>query len=48
MSVEMLERSYSFAIDDLDDEGLKPAGGGAASHPQIALTTDEGRRLRVA
>ena len=28
MSVEMLERSYSFAIDDLNDEGLKPAGGG--------------------
>jgi hypothetical protein len=24
-SVEMLERSYSFAIEDLEDEGTKPA-----------------------
>jgi hypothetical protein len=24
-SVEMLERSYSFAIEDLEDEGPKPA-----------------------
>jgi hypothetical protein len=25
--VEMLERNYSFAIEDLEDEGLKPAAG---------------------
>jgi hypothetical protein len=32
-SVEMLERNYSFAIEDLEDEGLKPAAEGADPCP---------------
>jgi integrase len=47
-SVEMLERSYSFAIEDLEDEGPKPAEEERLRARQIALTADSRRRLRVA
>jgi hypothetical protein len=36
-SVEMLERSYSFAIEDLEDEGLKPAEDERLRARQLAL-----------
>ena len=47
-SVEMLERSYSFAIEDLEDDGPKPAEEERLRARQIALTADKRRRLRVA
>jgi hypothetical protein len=47
-SVEMLERSYSFAIEDLEDEGPKPAEEERLRARQTALTADEHRRWRVA
>ena len=47
-SVEMLERSYSFAIEDLEDEGSKPAEEERLRARQTALTVDKRRQLRVA
>jgi hypothetical protein len=47
-SVEMLERSYSFAIEDLKDEGPKPAGDERPSARQLALSAGRRRQLRVA
>jgi integrase len=46
-SVAMLERSYSFAIEDLEDEGPKPAEEERALARQLALA-DQRRQLRVA
>ena len=46
-SVEMLERSYSFAIEDLEDEGPKPVEEERARARQLALS-DRRRQLRVA
>jgi integrase len=45
-SVEMLERNYSFVIEDLEDEGPKPAEEERLNARQIALA--EARRLRAA
>jgi integrase len=45
-SVEMLERSYSFAIEDLEDEGPKPAEEERLRARQLALAGY--RQLRVA
>jgi integrase len=47
-SVEMLERSYSFAIEDLEDEGPKAAEQKRLRARQVAPTADKRRRLRVA
>jgi integrase len=46
-SVEMLERSYSFAIEDLEDEGPKPAEEERRRARQLALASHR-RQLRVA
>jgi hypothetical protein len=46
-SVEMLERSYSFAIEDLEDEGPKSAGEERLRARQLALAGKR-RQLRVA
>ena len=46
-SVEMLERSYSFAIDDLEDEGPQPVEEERARARHLALA-DRRRQLRVA
>jgi hypothetical protein len=43
----MLERSYSFAIDDLEDEGPQPAGEQRLRARQLALAGPR-RQLRVA
>ena len=45
--VEMLERSYSFAIEDLEDEGPRPAAEERIRARQLALA-GRGRQLRVA
>ena len=42
-SVDMLERSYSFAIEDLEDEGAKPAEEERVRARDIALTGIESR-----
>jgi hypothetical protein len=42
----MLERNYSFVIEDLEDEGPKPAEEERLHARQIALA--EARRLRAA
>jgi hypothetical protein len=47
-SVEMLERSYSFAIEDLEDEGPKPAEEERVRARQLALAAGKRRQLRVA
>ena len=46
-SVEMLERSYSFAIEDLEDEGPKPAEEERLRARQLALAGRR-RQLQVA
>lgn len=46
-SVEMLERSYSFAIQDLEDEGPKPAEDERLRARPLALA-DQRRQLWVA
>jgi integrase len=46
-SVEMLERSYSFAIEDLEDEGPKPAEAERLHARQLALA-DKRNQLRAA
>jgi hypothetical protein len=46
-SVEMLERSYSFAIEDLEDEGPQPAEEERLRARQMALAGRR-RQLRVA
>jgi hypothetical protein len=46
-SVEILERSYSFAIEDLEDEGPKPAEEERRRARQLALAGKR-RQLRVA
>jgi integrase len=46
-SVDMLERSYSFAIEDLEDEGPKPAADERIRARQLALAGRH-RQLRVA
>jgi len=46
-SVEMLERSYSFAIEDLEDEGPQPAEDERLRARQLALASRD-RQLRVA
>jgi hypothetical protein len=46
-SVEMLERSYSFAIEDLEDEGLQPAEEERLCARKMALAGRR-RQLRVA
>jgi hypothetical protein len=46
-SVDMLERSYSFAIEDLEDEGPKPAEAERRQARQVALA-DKRRQLRAA
>lgn len=46
-SVEMLERSYSFVIEDLEDEGPKPAEEERLHARQLALA-DSGGRLKAA
>ena len=46
-SVEMLERSYSFAIEDLEDEGPQPAEEERLRARQLALAGRR-RQLRVA
>ncbi len=46
-SVDMLERNYSFAIEDLEDEGPKPAGEERLRARQLALAGRR-RQLRVA
>jgi hypothetical protein len=46
-SVEMLERSYSFAIEDLEDVGPKSAEEERVCARQLALA-GESRRLQVA
>lgn len=45
-SVEMLERSYSFAIEDLEDEGPQPAEEKRLRARQLALAGRH-RQLRV-
>jgi hypothetical protein len=47
-SVEMLERNYSFAIEDLEDEGPKPVEQERQYARQLALVTANHRQLRVA
>jgi hypothetical protein len=47
-SVEMLERSYSFAIEDLEDAGPKPAEDERRGARQLALAARQRRGLRVA
>jgi integrase len=47
-SVDMLERSYSFAIEDLEDEGSKPAEDERRRARQFALAARQRRQLRVA
>ena len=47
-SVDMLERSYSFAIEDLEDEGAKPAEEERVRARDIALTGIASRALLVA
>jgi hypothetical protein len=42
-SVEMLERSYSLATEDLEDEGPRPAADERSRAPQLA---PRGRRRR--
>jgi hypothetical protein len=44
-SFEMLERSYSFGIEDLEDEGPKPVEEERLRARKIALTADTRRRL---
>jgi hypothetical protein len=44
----MLERSYSFAIEDLEDEGSKPAEDERRRARQFALAARQRRQLRVA
>jgi hypothetical protein len=46
-SVDMLERSYSFAIEDLEDEGPKPAEAERRQARQVALA-DKRHQLRAA
>jgi hypothetical protein len=46
-NVEMLERSYSFAIQDLEDEGPKPAEDERLRARQLALACQP-RQLWVA
>jgi integrase len=46
-SVDMLERNYSFAIEDLEDEGPKPAVEERLQARQVALAGRR-RQLRVA
>jgi hypothetical protein len=46
-SVEMLERSYSFAIEELEDEGPKSAEEERLGARQLALAGKR-RQLRVA
>jgi integrase len=46
-SVEMLERNYSFAIEDLEDEGPRPAAEERIHARQLALA-GRSRQLRVA
>jgi hypothetical protein len=46
-SVEMLKRSYSFAIEDLEDEGPKPAEEERLRARQLALAGRH-RQLQVA
>ena len=46
-SVDMLERSYSFVIEDLEDEGPKPAEEERLHARQLALAGST-RQLRVA
>jgi hypothetical protein len=43
-SVDMLERTYSFAIEDLEDEGSKPAVEERLRARQVALG---GRRSQL-
>lgn len=43
----MLERSYSFAIEDLEDERMQPAEDERLSARQLALAGRR-RQLRVA
>jgi hypothetical protein len=47
-SVEMLERSYSFAIEDLEDEGPKSAEEERTRARRVALAAHHSRQLRVA
>jgi hypothetical protein len=47
-SVEMLERGYSFAIEDLEDEGPKPVEDERRRARQLALAARQRRQLRVA
>jgi integrase len=47
-SVEMLERSYSFVIEDLEDEGPRPAESERLHARQLALSGDQRRKLRIA
>ena len=44
----MLERNYSFVIEDLEDEGPKPAEDERLRARQIALAANKSRRLRAA
>ena len=46
--VEMLERSYSFVIEDLEDEGPRPAESERLCARQLALSGDQHRKLRIA
>lgn len=46
-SIEMLERGYSFAIEDLEDEGPQPAEEERLRARQLALAGRR-RQLRVA
>ena len=46
-SVDMLERNYSFVIEDLEDEGPNPAEEERLHARQLALA-DSTRQLRVA
>jgi hypothetical protein len=46
-SVDMLERNYSFVIEDLEDEGPKPAEEERLHARQLALAGST-RQLRVA
>ena len=47
-SVDMLERNYSFVIEDLEDEGPKPVEDERLRARQIALAANKNRRLRAA
>ncbi|WP_249011870.1 hypothetical protein [Conexibacter sp. DBS9H8] len=46
-SVEMIERSYSFALEDLEDEGPKPAEEERLRARQLAMASTE-LKLRIA